>query len=266
MYLGLAVIVGFSLFPIYWIVISALRSSQKLLQYPPLLFPSSLTFNNFVQLMTKTHFPYFLRNSSLVCVSAILITISIATFGAYGLTRFRFPGRNSWAVTTLFVYMVPPVLLIIPFYVFMAKLHLSNTLISLVIVYVARALPFSLWLLWAFFRSIPIELEEAAFVDGASRLTVMFRIFLPVTFPGIVATATFAFATTWNDYIFALVLISSTRKMTIPVGLGHFISEYEILWTYIFAGGTIAIIPVVIFFLLFQRYLIRGWGAGAVKG
>jgi multiple sugar transport system permease protein len=266
LYLGLLLIVVVSLFPIYWVVLSSLKPLGKLLSYPPRFFTLDLTLANYFKLFSFTIFGTFLANSCVVCVCTVLTTICLAVLGAYSLTRFPFRGVNIFANVILFVYMVPPVLLIIPIYLIVVRLHLGNSLFGLTLVYIALALPFCLWLLRAFFQTVPIELEESAFIDGANRTQVMFRIFFPVAFPGIVATSVFAFALSWNDYVFALVLISSQLKRTIPVGLATFVTEYEILWEYILAGSTVAIIPVVLFFAFSQRFLIKGWGAGAVKG
>jgi multiple sugar transport system permease protein len=265
-YLGVLLVVLFAVFPLYWILVSSVKPVEDLLDYPPSLFPLRFSLESYVKLFRLTDFPNFVLNSCVVCFFTVLITISIAILGAYALTRFRIYGKDIFANLILFVYMVPPVLLIFPLYLIVVRIRLADTLSSLVIVNIAKNLPFSLWLLRAFFQSIPLELEESAFIDGASRFQVMFRIFLPVSFPGIIATSVYTFATTWNDYIFALVFISTSEKKTIPVGLSTFITEWEVLWEYIITGSVIAFVPVVIFFLATERFLIKGWGAGAVKG
>lgn len=266
LYLAVILIVGYSLFPIYWMIISALKPSTELFKYPPALFTLDLTLENFFKLFTMSDFPHFFRNSCYVSICTILITISIASIGAYGLTRFRLRGGETYARVVLFVYMVPPVLLVIPLYIIMVRLHLGNTLTALILVCTAMALPLSLWLLRTFFQAVPVALEEAALIDGANRFQVILHVFLPLALPGLVATSTFVLAVVWNEYIFALIFISSSIKKTIPVGLTSFITEHDILWEYLLPGSVMAIIPIAIVFLFSQRYLIEGWGTGAVKG
>jgi ABC-type glycerol-3-phosphate transport system permease component len=266
LYAGVVLLVVFSLFPIYWLVLSAFKPLPTLLKYPPTLFTLNLTLDNFIKLFRLTSFLRFFLNTILMCFVTIVVALPIAVFGAYGLTRFKFPGRENLAKLALFVYMVPPILLVIPLYLTMAKLHLGDTLIGLILIYIACDLPFSLWLLRSFFHTVPIELEEAAFIDGASRLQVIIRIFLPVAFPGIVASTVWSLSVVWNEYIFAFVLISTATKKNIPTGLSTFVTEFEVLWEYILAGSTVALIPIVAFFLFFQKYLIEGWASGGVKG
>jgi multiple sugar transport system permease protein len=266
LYLGILLVVLFAILPLYWIFVSSVKPVEDLLDYPPSLIPLRVSLESFYKLFRYTDFPNFVLNSGIVCIFTVMITISVAVLGGYALTRFRIFGKNVFANLILFVYMVPPVLLVFPLYIIIVRMKLADTLTSLILANIALSLPFSLWLLRAFFQTIPLELEESAFIDGASRFQVMFRIFLPVSFPGIIATSVFAFATTWNEYIFALVFISTAAKKTIPVGLSTFITEWEILWEYIVTGSVLALIPVVIFFLATERFLIKGWGAGAVKG
>lgn len=265
-YVSVIIVVLFAIFPIYWMAASALKVPAQLLKDPPSLIPRRPSLINFVNLISRTQFLTFFGNSSYVCICAILATIILTVPGAYSLTRFRYRGREILATFSLVAYMVPPVLLVIPLYLIMVNMRLADKLAGLIIVYTMLSVPYSLWLLRGFFQTIPMELEEAAFIDGATRLQVISKVVMPLALPGIIAVSVFSLITVWNDYLFALILISSAEKMTVPIGLGSFVTEYEILWHYILAGSFVVAIPVFIFFLVVQKYLIKGWGTGGIKG
>ena len=171
-----------------------------------------------------------------------------------------------FSIFTLFAYMLPPVLLVIPLYVWASEIGLIDTLAGLIVAYVALCLPYCIWTLRSYFSAIPFELEEAAFVDGASRLRTLVSVVLPISVPGLVATTVFVFTYVWNEYLFALVFITSDVKRTFPVGLNSFIMQFDVYWEYILAGSVIVSIPALIVFLLTQKSLIKGIGAGGVKG
>ncbi len=192
--------------------------------------------------------------------------MTIATAGAYSLTRFKFYGREKIASLILFTYMFAPIMIVIPFYVLIKKIGIANTHLALIMAYTAFCLPFSLWLLRAFFQSIPMVLEEAALTDGAGRIRAVIHVIFPLALPGIIATGIFTFILAWNDYIFVRILITSDELKTLSVGIADLYNATVIDWGMIMAGGMLITIPVLIFFIFIQRYLIAGWGAGAMKG
>ena len=205
-------------------------------------------------------------NSLYVSGIAVLISVSVASLAAYSLARFKYPGRNMFITFSLFAYMLPPILLVIPLYEWAAKAGLVNKIEGLAITYIAICLPYGIYLLRSFFRSVPIELEEAAAVDGASRLRILFSIVLPISIPGILATAIYVFNYAWNEYLFAHIFLTSPSQQTFPVGLQSFITEFDIYWEYILTGSTVVSIPSAILLFITQEKLVKGWGAGALKG
>ena len=205
-------------------------------------------------------------NSVFVASVSVLLTIVLATPGAYSLTRYRFRGREAVAATILYAYMFAPIMIIIPFYVMIRGLGIANTHLALVLGYTAFCMPFALWMLRTFFQSIPMDLEEAARTDGASRWRAVLYVVLPMALPGIIATGIFTFILAWNDYIFVRILITSDELKTLPVGIADLYNSSVIDWGMIMASGMLVIVPVMIVFSYLQRYLVSGWGSGGVKG
>lgn len=266
LYLAVIVIILFAIGPILWMFLSSLKPKSEFFTIPSTFFPKLWTLDNFKLLFNDTNFLNWMLNSLYITIGVILLTTVIAVMGAYSLTRFSYRGRNAFAIFSLFAYMLPTVLLVIPLYLFMVKLNLVNQLGGLTLTYIALCLPYCLWTLRAFFQALPYDLEEAAFIDGANRLESMFYVVVPLSLPGIISTAVYSFSVIWNEYLFALVFISSDAKMTFPVGISSFVTDYDVFWEYILSGSVIISIPAVIIFLLTQRALIKGWGAGAIKG
>jgi ABC-type glycerol-3-phosphate transport system permease component len=196
----------------------------------------------------------------------VLVTLTVGTAGAYSLNRFRFYARDKIATLVLFTYMFAPIMIVIPFYVLVRKLGIANTHFALVLAYTALCLPFSLWLLKTFFQAIPMELEEAAYIDGAGRWQAVRYVMLPLALPGIIATGIFTFILAWNDYIFVRILITSDTLKTLSVGIADLYNATVIDWGMIMAGSMLITAPVLVVFIFIQRFLIAGWGAGGVKG
>jgi multiple sugar transport system permease protein len=253
-------------FPFYWMGVTSITPDSQIFRMPPNLFPKSPDFSHYKRLFEVTRFFIYFKNSLIVTALVVILTITLSTLGAYSVTRFKYRGRKTLARTILFVYMFPPMLLAIPIFVIMAKIGMTNTYFSLVMAITARTLPFCLWLLWGFFRGIPLELEEAAMVDGNSRMGAFRRIVLPLALPGIAAAAIFAFELAWNNYTFAFILMTSEDMKTLPVGIASFAEAKAVEWGLVMSSTVMLCIPALIFFMLAQRHLIRGWGAGGVKG
>jgi ABC-type glycerol-3-phosphate transport system permease component len=201
-----------------------------------------------------------------IAAVTVAVNIVISTLGAYSLTRYRFPGKELLANLTLFTYMFAPIMLIIPVYLLLKELGLANTHLGIMLAYLSISLPFTLWLLRAFFQSLPIDLEHAAWVDGATRFQAVVHVVVPQALPGVIATSVFAFVVVWNDYLFARVLLNERYLLTMPVGLQDMYESTIVDWGLLMSGAVVVTIPAIVFFLIVQRFLIEGWGMGAVKG
>ena len=263
---GVSALLFFTAFPFVWMIATAFKRSHEIFTTPPTLLPESLTLENVARLFEQTRFAVYLGNSVLVATCTVLLTLAIATPAAYALTRFRFRGREAISAAVLFTYMFAPIMVIIPFYVLMRTLELTNTRAGLVLAYTAFCLPFALWLLRTFFQGIPLDLEEAALVDGASRPRAVLYVVLPLALPGVVATGTFTFILAWNDYIFARVLLAADELKTLPVGIADLYNASVVDWGMIMSAGMLVLLPVLAVFVFIQKYLVAGWGSGGIKG
>ena len=265
-YLGAGLLALQAAFPFFWMVSTSFKPPAEVFAQPPAFIPQEPTWDNFHRLFTATSFLTYFWNSLLVSGLAVLLTMAVSAAGAYSLTRYRYPGREKIAGLILCTYMFAPIMIVIPFFILVKKLGIENTHTALVLAFTSFCLPFTLWLMRAFFKTIPIELEEAALVDGAGRLRAVIHVVLPLALPGIIATSIFTFILAWNDYIFTRILISSDELKTLPVGVQDLFNAALVDWGLIMAAGMMITIPALLFFVTVQRYLIRGWGAGAVKG
>ncbi len=263
---GIALLVILA-FPVYWMVSTAFKRDDEINSLNPTWFPVHPTLRHFG---TAIHQPYFwngIANSAIVVCVAVVISMVLAFLAAVALAKFRFTGRKVFIVLMIGIQMLPQAGLIIPLYVVLARYHQVNALAGVIVTYMTFVLPFSVWTLRGFLIGIPRELEEAAMVDGSSRLGAFVRILLPLVAPGLVATSIFAFITSWNEYIFARVLLNDQAKQTATVWLSYFYgTSRHTDWGALMAGSTLVAIPVVVFFLLVQRRIAFGLTAGAVKG
>jgi multiple sugar transport system permease protein len=266
LYAAGAVLLLVGAFPLLWMLSTALKPSGEIFATPPTLVPVHPTAANFMRLMAETNFVLFFQNSLAISLTTVLLTLTVSALGAYGLTRYTFAGREKVAGLILLTYMFAPIMIIIPFYILVKQLGIANTRLALVLSYTTFCLPFCLWLLRAFFQSIPLELEEAALVDGANRGKAVWYVVLPLALPGLIAAGIFTFILAWNDFLFALVLITSEELKTLPVGVNDLFNATIVDWGMIMAAGVMITVPTVAFFVAIQRYLIQGWGAGGVKG
>lgn len=251
--------------PFYFIFTSSVKAPQEIIARVPTLFPQSFTTQHYDLLFRSSAFPQYLLNSTVVAALTMAITVVLSSLAAYGIYRLRFPGRDALYRVILITYAFPSILLLVPLYDMLTRLKLVDTLWALVIVNVTFASPFAVWMLQAFFRSVPYELEEAAALDGAGRLRILLRVMLPLTAPGIASIAIYAFITSWTEYMFASILIISDVNRTVPVGLAGIIGQYQVDWGLLLAGATVTTLPVVILFGLVGRSFVEGLTAGAVK-
>lgn len=267
-FLCYVVVVGIcmvSLFPFYWLLNTSLQPLDGLFSYPPRFFPQ-ITPLAYLDYMLNSAILQWMRNSLYVGVTATLLSTLFALPAAYSISRFTYRAKPAVIFLVLLTQMLPPVLLSIPIYILFAKLGLTNTLTVLVIIYTATTMPIGIWFLKGFFDSIPREMEEAAAIDGCSVLKTLFLILIPMLKPGIVATATWSFIIAWDEYLYAYTLVENNKLWTLSVGLASYMGQYSTPWNEIMMGAVLATLPVVIMFMFFQKHLVSGLTAGAVKG
>ncbi len=259
-------IFSFSVFPFYYAVISSLKSGTAL--FHPSLWVEVLDFSNYVGVFTTQNFGKNIFNSLLVATSVVLLSLLLSVTASYALGRIKFKGRNLILVTILSVSMFPSVAVLTGLFELIRSMGLYNTLPGLVFSYMIFTLPFTVWVLTTFIRQIPHELEEAAIVDGASSVTIIWRIFLPLMSPAIVTTGLLAFITAWNEFLFALTFAVTDNMRTVPVAIAMMsgTGEHEIPWGMINAGSVIVTIPLIVLVLIFQNRIVSGLTMGAVKG
>ena len=283
-FLVLACISFLICFPLIWAMSTSLKPKSELSATPPTIIPKTITLENYQHLITgkaqyfsadasykanatpPQYFVGWFVNSLVVSFFSTIISLIISTLAAYSITRFRYRGRKIVPYASLLGYMVPSIILVFPLFMIMVELGLTDSLWSLVLGYVSISLPFCMWLLWAFFRGIPIELEEAAMIDGASRLRVFLTIILPMAFPGIIAAGIFSIIVSWNDFLFARVFMNSIENLPLTVGVMLFFEGVHVDWGLMMASAVLMTVPMALLFMLLQRHLVAGFGAGAVKG
>jgi N,N'-diacetylchitobiose transport system permease protein len=254
------------IFPIYWMVSTALKPGREILSLDPVWVPSPVTLENFVSAMQVPFFWNDVVNSLIVVLTVVAISIIVAFLAAVAVARFGFRGRTAFIVMVIGVQMVPLNALVIPIYLLLDSVGQVDSLLGVIAYYMAVVLPFMVWTLRGFVHNIPPDLEEAAMVDGSSRVGAFMRIVFPLVAPGLVATAIFGFIQAWNEYIIAYVLLSSSNKQTLTIWLASFTTQHGTDWGGLMAGATLTSLPVVVFFLLVQRRVAGGLTAGAVKG
>jgi multiple sugar transport system permease protein len=258
--------------PFAWLLIASLASQADLLSLPLRWIPHHLSLERYHQIFTShggTIFGNFrasLFNSLIVATATVVISMTIGVFGAYAYARLKFRGARTSLLLFLSTYMVPPIALVIPLYLIMVRLHLLNTRLGLILVYCTFAVPFVLWTMGNYFQTIPPDLEDAARIDGYSRLGAMFRVVLPLARPGLLATTLFVFLIAWDEFLYALIFTSTTAAKTIPVAIAEFTGRYTTDFGLQAAGGILAALPPVLIALVFQRYIVGGLATGAVKG
>jgi len=246
-------------FPLYWTVSGAFRTPAALFKQPPNIAFFESTIDNFNRLLFETKFPRYFLNSVIVGIGATFLSTALATLGGYGITRATFRGKRNVARGVLFSYMFPPILLAIPLYTVFFNLGLLNSYFALMLAHTAITLPFSIWIMWQFFQTIPMEYEESAWISGAGQLRTFWEVVLPMARPGAIAIAIFSFALSWNDYTFAVVIMTDSNMQTLPVGVNTFIEQTAVNWGLVLSGGVLIMLPAFLLILFLQRYLLQGF-------
>lgn len=264
-YVALAIMLVAALFPIYWILVTSLKATAEIYRLVPSFWPEEVTTAGYSNLLNRTGFLSWLRNSAIVALVVAFVSLVLSILSAYGLARFRFRGRRMVGFMILVAYLMPPALLFIPLYILVTRIGLAGSIAGLLLVYPTITIPYATWVLTSYFRSIPVDLEEAALIDGCSRLGALRHVTLPLAAPGIVSTFIFAFTLCWSEYLYALVILSGEAQ-TVPLGLSSLIVADVPRWNEIMAGAIIASVPVTIMYIVASRYIVSGLTLGGSKG
>lgn len=263
--LAVLALVVFAVFPIVWALLVSLKPEADIVTATLQYVPRRVTFENYEAIWTRSNFPTLIVNSAIVTVMTVVICTTVGTLASYAVARCQFRGRRELMLFYLVIRMFPAVMIIIPLFVLMRNLGLLDSRFGLALAYTTFLLPVFIWMMKGFFEGVPGDLEDAARIDGASRLGAMVRVILPLVLGGLVATSVFVAIGAWNEFLFALMLTTSTGSRTWPVGLQLMVGEFQLPWGSLAAGGIISIIPVMLLFAVVQRALVRGLTAGAVK-
>jgi multiple sugar transport system permease protein len=262
----LVVLLVWTLVPFYWMVVTSLKKDKEIYGFEATLVPRQPTLANYVRLFATTPFVKYVRNSTIIAVGTTVFSLVFGCLGAYALARLRFPGRGLIARGLVVTYLVPPSLLFIPLFAVMSTLSLIDTHQGLVLAYLGFSVPFATWLLMGYFRSVPIELEEAALVDGCTRLGSLIRVILPMSLPALAVVAFFAFTQSWNEFLYANVFVNSVEVRTITTGLTLFVVEDVFFWGPMMGASFLSALPPLLLYLIFQRWVVKGLTLGGVKG
>ncbi|HVK93033.1 MAG TPA: carbohydrate ABC transporter permease [Mycoplana sp.] len=267
-YLAVVLALVITLFPIYWIAINSFKYNIDIFSVPPVWFDFQPTLENYRATYVERNFLGFAINSLIIALSTTVISLVFGTMAGYALARFNYPGRIRYHISfwILSTRMMPPIVTVIPLFIFFGFFDMLNTKTAVVIAYTAFNLPFVTWMMKSYFQDLPVELEEAAMVDGDSRWGAFIRIALPLARPGLAATAIFSMILAWNEFLLALVLTQTERSQTLPIGIAGRVTQYTTHWGEISAAGFLASLPIVVFAFIVQRHLVRGLSFGAVKG
>jgi N,N'-diacetylchitobiose transport system permease protein len=253
-------------FPVYWMVVTAFKPGVDILTYTPRFLPSAATLDNFRDALSRPNFWSSVANSIVVTLATVAISLVVAFAAALAVARLRFHGRAAYVVLVIFVQTIPLTAMVIPLYLLLNSVGQTDQLTGVIVTYLAFVLPFTVWTLRGFVAGVPVDLEEAAMVDGCTRLQAFRRVVFPLVAPGLVATSVYAFIQAWNEYVLAYVMLSSPEKQTVTVWLASFTTQKGTEWGPLMAASCLTALPVVVFFLILQGRIATGLTAGAVKG
>ena len=264
-YASLALFVFMVAVPLFWMVTTAIKTNKELYEDFSYL-PHRPTIENFVRVIEREDLLTNIRNSLVVGLTTTAITVIVSSLAAFSIVRYRYRGRQLIGKFILFKYVLPTAMLFVPLYAIVTALGLGNTLQALILTYLSFTVPFCTWMLMGYFRSIPPELEEHAMVDGCTKVGALIRILLPLSAPGLVASAIFSFTLAWNEFLLALVFTVENRTMTVPIRLSMMVVGDQYIWGQLMAGAVLASVPVAILYFIGQRFVVQGLAAGSVKG
>lgn len=264
-YAILVVLSAFALVPVLWMVSTAFKTTRETMTTPPTWIPTEVSLDAFGRLWAEYPFLEWFANSFVITIVSMVVCVAFACLAGYGLTRYTFRGRGSMITFILVTQMFPSVMLLVPFYSLIARFGLIDTRLGLILVYTSFTMPFCTWMMYGFFKTLPLDLDEAARIDGANVWQTFSRIILPLTLPGIASTSIYAFITAWNEYMFAFILTRSPEMRTLSVGIAEMNGYQQVLWNDMMAASLIASVPLVVLFIFLQRFFIGGLTAGAVK-
>ncbi len=259
-------IVLWSIGPLYWIFTTGLKNSEEVYWYPPSLFPTKPTLEGLNYIFSERPFSYYLRNSTIVAITTVLLSTTLATLAGYGFAKFQFRGKGIWLILILLTRTVPPASLLVPFYIMGRALGIINTHIILIAGYVYLTLPLNIWIIIGFFQQFPDELIDAAEIDGCTRVAALFRVVLPSLLPALTAVGIITFMLAWNELLYGVVLINTKAAKTLSPGLTDFFGDFHIFWNQLASAAIVAILPAIAFTVFFSRYLVAGLVRGAIKG
>lgn len=265
MYALLGLLASLVLIPVLWMVSTAFKSYGETIAKPPRWIPQQISFEAFGRLWSEYPFGTYFKNSFVIVLFSMAVSVFASCLAGYGLTRFKFRGRNSLMTFILVTQMFPSVMLLVPFYSIIGKMHLLDTHLGLILVYISFTVPFCTWTMLGFFRALPLDLDEAARIDGCNSWQCFSRIILPLTLPGIASTCIYAFITSWNEYMFAFILTSRPEMKTLSVGIAEMNGFQQIRWNDMMAASLMASLPLILLFICLQKYFVSGLTSGAVK-
>ncbi|MEH6938145.1 carbohydrate ABC transporter permease [Bacillus sp. JJ664] len=267
-YIGLVLLLGVMLFPFFIMLMTSLKSSKEAISTSPTLLPKVWTFQHYIDIFNPTIFPYinYFKNSLIVALIAASISVAFGILGAYALSKLRFKGRVTINASFYTVYMFSGILLVVPLFKIISGLGLYDTRLALIITMIVQTLPTAIFMLKSYFDTIPEDLEEAAMIDGLSRLKIIFYIIIPLSISGIVSVFVYAFMIAWNDYLFASIFLSSSENFTLPIGLNTLFSTPDYIWGRMMAASLVTALPVVGMYALSERFIKGNLTEGGVKG
>jgi multiple sugar transport system permease protein len=262
----LSLFLVFTVFPLYWIFVTSLKPSNEMFTLPIQYWPENVTFENYINIIKISNFDVYILNSLILSLVSGVISLIIATLGGYVLARFEFKGKSQVIFAFFITQMIPLFIGLAPLYLLMSKLELINRLPSLMLMYTVMMVPFCTVMMKGFFERIPSSLEEAAMMDGCSRITALFKVIIPVMLPGLAATFIFAFVQCWNELFLAVMFIDKEEAKTIPVAMNSFITKFDIDWGSMSAATVLSVIPTLLLFAFAQKYIVEGMTQGSIKG
>ncbi len=264
-YVILGLLLIWSLFPFYWMLATSVKPDAEMYRVNVTLIPQTFTGKHYYEILFDSPFPVQFRNSLIISVSTTFLSMAIGSLAAYGITRLEFKGRSLFSRVLIFGYLIPSTVLFIPIFALMQSLNLVNSVLSLILAYLTFTVPFCTWLLISYFRTIPTDLDEAALVDGASRLQALFYIILPLSAPALVVVALFSFTLSWNEFLYALVLTTNQYSRTATVGINTMLAEDVFFWGKMMAASVITATPPVVMYFFSQKWVVGGLTLGGVK-